>query len=178
MMSVKALGTEFNVRAYPDEKVTETMLVSGKVLIDNGETDAIMEQPVELKPGQKYSVSATDRTETDEHPVSGEDAHPEPLPTPVIQQLPPTVVNAEVSWKEANWRIEREELQSLAVKLERRYDVKIKIDERLKTYRFSGTLKDESLEQVLTAMQFSSPILFYIKGKDVFIQIDKKKLNH
>jgi hypothetical protein len=61
------------------------------------------------------------------------------------------------------------------VKLERRYDVRITIDERLKTCRFSGTLKDESLEQVLTAMQFSSPILFSIKGKEVKIYVDKKK---
>jgi ferric-dicitrate binding protein FerR (iron transport regulator) len=179
LMRVTALGTEFNIRAYPDETVTETMLVSGKVLIDNSETDAVTEKPVELKPGEKYSLSATSgRTETGEHPVPDEEVAPEPLPAPVIKQLPQVIVDAEVSWKESNWRIEREELQSLAVKLERRYDVRITIDERLKTYRFSGTLKDESLEQVLTAMKLSSPILFSVKGKDVFIHIDKRKLNH
>lgn len=179
-MNVRALGTEFNVRAYPDEKVTETMLVSGEVLIDNGETEAQIKQPVVLKPGQKFSIAIPSDLQYPNHSVAKKEevAAAKKLPTPVVQQLRPAVIDAEISWKESKWRIEREELQSLAVKLERRYDVRITIDERLKTYRFSGTLKDESLEQVLTAMKLSSPILFSVKGKDVFIHIDKRKLNH
>jgi hypothetical protein len=83
-----------------------------------------------------------------------------------------------VSWKERNWRIETEELQSLAVKLERRYDVIINVEEQLKNYRFTGTIKDESLEQVLVAMQFSAPILFQVKGKNVDIYADTKKIKN
>jgi ferric-dicitrate binding protein FerR (iron transport regulator) len=176
MMNIKALGTEFNVRAYQDEKVAETMLVSGKVVIDKRTAVGLVNRPVILKPGQKFSIATTSAQTKTDKPVPVAEADSQSLPAPVIKQLSPAVVDAEVSWKELNWRIEREELQSLAVKLERRYDVKIKVDDRLKTYRFSGTLKDESLEQVLTAMQLSSPIWFLVKGKEVAIYVDEKKM--
>ncbi|MDH6303710.1 transmembrane sensor [Parabacteroides sp. PF5-5] len=172
MMKVRALGTEFNVKAYPDERVAETMLINGKVVIDKGDKPSTIEKSVELKPGQKFSVAAY----MDSKPEEETDLQQEILTAPVIKQLPAVVANAEVSWKERNWRIEREELQSLAVKLERRYDVKIQVDDLLKNYRYSGTLKDESLEQVLTAMQLSSPILFEVKGKNVQIYVDLKKM--
>jgi ferric-dicitrate binding protein FerR (iron transport regulator) len=177
MMNVTALGTEFNVRAYRDDGETEAMLVSGAIRIDNGETDAVVREPVELKPGQRFAV-----TTAGVRPAAGDSASATPpaaarAPKVSVRQLTAVAMDANVSWKDPNWRIEREELQSLAVKLERRYDVKITVDERLKNYRFSGTLKDESLEQVLTAMQFSSPILFTVRGKEVTLHVDGSKLN-
>jgi hypothetical protein len=129
-----------------------------------------------LRPGQKFSVTAIPGRPESGDSISGEYVNPKPLPASTVKQLHPIVMNAEVSWKEPNWRIEREELQNLAVKLERRYNVKITVDDRLKTYRFSGTLKDESLEQVLTAVQLSSPIMFVVKGKEVSLLVDVKKM--
>jgi ferric-dicitrate binding protein FerR (iron transport regulator) len=177
MMNVKALGTEFNVKAYPNDKTIEATLVTGEILVDKGEKDSAVDRPVILKPGQKFSISlqATTTHAEPSQPVA-EKLATDRKPLTLLKQLPPAVADAEVSWKERNWRIETEELQSLAIKLERRYDVVIKIADRLKSYRFSGTLKDESLEQVLTAMRFSAPILFSIKGKEVNIYVDEKKL--
>jgi transmembrane sensor len=37
----------------------------------------------------------------------------------------------------------------------------------LKKFRFTGTLEDESLEQVLNVMSFTVPINYKIKGKNV-----------
>lgn len=170
IMKVRALGTEFNVKAYPDEQIAETMLINGSVVIDKGEKPSSMEKSVELRPGQKFSVTAYLA------PKPEETVPEETQKAPVIEQLPAVVAKAEVSWKERNWRIEKEELQSLAIKLERRYDVKIEVDDLLKNYRYTGTLKDESLEQVLTAMQLSSPILFEVNGKNVQIYVDTKKM--
>ena len=181
LMKVRALGTEFNVKAYPEEAAATTMLIEGEVVIDEGETETdFFSQPIVLKPGQIFSI----KTQVEEVLV-GEDVktaqqsvtESEIPPTiNMVKQLEPTIVKAEVTWKEKNWRIESEELQNLLIKLERRYDVHIQVDDRLKNYRFSGTLMDESLEQVLYAMQLTAPILFRVDGKNVYIQIDPKKL--
>ena len=157
LMTVYALGTEFNVKAYQEEETIETTLISGKVAISNNTAHSDVGEPVILTPGQKLSLSVSD-------------THPR------ITQLSPEIASAEASWKNKNWRIEKESLKSLAVKLERRYDVKIKVDDSLLEYRFTSTLKDESLEQVLTAMQHSSPILYKVEGKQVTLYADPGKI--
>ena len=178
LMKVKALGTEFNVKAYPEEATATTMLVAGEVVVEKGETETnVFSHPVILKPGQMFSVG----TQTDyvnEEDVNIRQNQPDfQAEINMVRQLAPTVFKAEITWKEKNWRIESEELQSLSVKLERRYDVHIQVDDQLKNYRFTGTIMDESLEQVLYAMQFTAPILFRIDGKNVYINIDPKKMN-
>jgi len=186
LSKIRALGTEFNVKAYPDEDVVETTLIKGEVAVEKGEADGDIDRTVLLKPGQKLSVSA--RIET----LAAETKEPQPdtpsnsvttvpdeqaiQPVPAVQQLTPAIAAAEVSWKERNWRIESEPLQDLVVKLDRRYDVNIVVDDLLKSYRFTGTIMDESLEQVLFAMQVSAPIRFKIEGKTVYIQSDPKKM--
>jgi len=154
LANITALGTEFNVKAYTDEDRVETILISGEITVENGEAIGAFERTI-LKPWQKLSVSVSDS-----------------LPVLVITQLDPDIAEAEVSWKERYWRLERVPMKDLAVKLERRYDVLIQVDDRLKDYPFSGTFGDESLEQVLHAIQSSAPIpiLYDIDGKNVFIR--------
>ena len=155
-MSVHALGTEFNVKAYPEEESVETILIDGKVkAYDQADTPSW--QSVTLMPGQKIFLAA-------------------PHSEPTVTELTSEEALAAVSWKDKNWRIEKEYLKTLAVKLGRRYDVTITLDDKMLDYRFSGTLKDESLEQVLTAMQHSAPILYKIEGKQVYLYADPKRM--
>ena len=51
-MNVRVLGTSFNVNAYPDEKITVTTLVSGKVEIQAEEENRV------LQPGEQASRRA------------------------------------------------------------------------------------------------------------------------
>ena len=186
LSNIRALGTEFNVKAYPDEDVVETTLIKGEVAVEKGETGGAIDQAVLLKPGQKLSVTAHAETLATETKALPHDAQSngatsvpdeQPIqPAPVVRQLTPSVAAAEVSWKERNWRIESEPLQDLIVKLDRRYDVRIEVDELLKSYRFTGTIKDESLEQVLYAMQLTAPIRFKVEGKTVYIHTDPKRM--
>ena len=155
---ITTLGTEFGVKAYPEENVLETTLIEGELAVEHsGASDAF--DRVLLKTGQKLSVTVTDHQ-----------------PEAMVTQLDRDMAEAHVSWKETNWRIESETLQHLAVKLERRYNVRITVDDRLKDIRFSTTLSDESLEQVLRYIQISIPILFYIDGKNVDIQSDMERM--
>lgn len=83
----------------------------------------------------------------------------------VVDKIDPIPI---ISWKDKQWIFKGEELDQLAVKLERRYNVKISFeDESLKKYKFSGTLTDLTFEQVLMVIQLSAPILFKIEGNNV-----------
>ena len=73
-----------------------------------------------------------------------------------------------ISWKGNRWIFEKQSLSQIAVELERKFDVQINFEsERLKTYRFTGTILAEPIEQVLEFMSFSAPINFKLKGKVV-----------
>ena len=159
LANITALGTEFNVMAYPDENVMETTLITGEVAVENGEAVSAFDRTI-LKPGQKLSLTVK----------------PDAPLVPVVTQLEPYIAEAEVSWKERDWRLESVPLKDLAVKLERRYNVHIHVDDLIKSYRFTGSITDESMEQMLHIMQISAPILFNIDGKDVYIHVDPKKM--
>jgi ferric-dicitrate binding protein FerR (iron transport regulator) len=63
-------------------------------------------------------------------------------------------------------------LQDVALQLERRYDVRITVDDPLKNIHFTGTFENESLEQVLNIIRLSIPMQFHIEGKNVEIRVD------
>ena len=153
LANINVSGTEFNVKAYNDEKTVETILIKGEIVVENGKAGTSIDNTIKLKPGQKLSVPA-----------------PELQMKPVITQLDPDLAEAAVSWKESDWRIEKETLQELAVKLARRYNVNVYVAEELKNQHFTFTIRDESLEQVLHFMQLSAPITYSIEGKDVYIK--------
>lgn len=156
-LTVKALGTEFNVKAYADESITQAILVHGSIAVDkiapNNEKTRDEKEGVILVPGQQvvYHRSAT---------ASAESILAEKLE---VRDINP---QSAISWKEKCWIIEREELQSLAVKLERKYEIKVVImGNDLKKFKFTGILKNESIEQVLIALRLSAPIKYkFIKG--------------
>jgi len=58
--NIKVLGTSFNVKAYPDEKVEETVLVEGSVSLKQGKT--IFGKDIMLKPEQRVVVDGTDNS--------------------------------------------------------------------------------------------------------------------
>ena len=155
LAKITALGTEFNVKAYPDENVVETTVIKGELAVENGEAANAFDRTL-LKPGQKFLVTNSDQK---------------------IKDLNTDAAEAEVSWKERNWRIEGVLLKDLAVQLERRYDVRITVDEQLKNRLFSGTFENETLEQALNIMQHILPIQFHIDGKNVAIYVDPKRMD-
>lgn len=177
-LEIKALGTEFNVKAYPDENQIETMLVEGKVVIDSKSPK--INKTVSLLPAQrliyqkksKQMVLVSEPTSSDNQTETG------------LTQIAPRIKKIEVqfdprsitSWKEEDWVIDRERLVDLAIKIERKYNVDIQFEDKsLKNFKFTGTLKNESLEQVLKVMSLASPMIYDINGKNVKFREDKKK---
>jgi ferric-dicitrate binding protein FerR (iron transport regulator) len=171
-VSVKALGTEFNVKAYPGDSTIETTLVEGSVKIEKfGDIDGIEE--VILKPNQKLTYfKDEDSKEIQISKKQSEEDVPRDIPAKLapVQKLVKEYVKVEplVSWKENRWIIEKQDLSKLAVELERKFDIQIIFEsQRLRNFRFTGTLLDEPLEQVLKVMSFTAPLKYEINGKKV-----------
>jgi hypothetical protein len=57
--------------------------------------------------------------------------------------------------------------------MERRYDIHVIFkDDQLKSFRYTGTLLNESVEQVLRAKTLVSPIPYKVEGKNVIFSVN------
>lgn len=170
-LKIKALGTSFNVKAYPDENKVETTLVHGLIEIEKQG----IKNPYYLKPSQKLVFS--DPLNEKSNSVSNQGNSEESNKLTYQENNANVVLSKEIdteketSWKEGKLVFDREPLSSLTIKLERRYDVHFIFEkESLKNYKYTGTFKDLLLDQILEAMHYSSPIDFTIKEKEVFLK--------
>lgn len=185
-IEVKAIGTVFNVKSYPDEEIIETTLVEGMVKVTKKSTNSKKYNHVYLKPNQKVTFRRDDfETVNLNEKESSKNTVKKDISTKKIEnkKVPEVVITEKIatdlytSWKDERWIIESEELGSLATKLERRYDIKIKFnDKNLKTFKFTGTLKDDPLEQVLKAMELTAPIVTSVSGEEVIFESNKKSI--
>lgn len=170
---IEALGTEFNVKAYPEENVIETVLVKGSVLVSeiplSGNKKPTKESII-LHPGEKVQIFK----ETEIHrELLSEGKSKSNSKNAVISNVPNELVAeksevvSETSWKDNRWIINGTDLENLAVILSRRFNVSIHVaDESLKQYRFSGTIENETIEEVFNIMKFTIPVSYTIdKGK-------------
>src|ERR1035437_1495473 len=181
---ITAIGTAFNVKAYNDEGVIETTLEKGEVRIDELDESKIKVEsaPVFLKPNQKaifvksnknLSVNNTVQTPPvpSDEPVNKIKANPLRIDSNVDTKLT-------TSWKDSRWIFKSEKLVKLAPILERRYDITITFrDSVLSSYKFTGILKEESLEQVLKVICLAAPIRYEIKHNQVLFFEDSGKKN-
>jgi transmembrane sensor len=169
--SIKALGTEFNVKSYPEENKTETILVKGSISVrQKSNKKSIKHEPgdVILKPGQKMLIGGDrkSRLRNDSIEKNGTIMQNRgKIEASQIIELANTAI--ETSWKDDRWIIQGEKLDDLAVLLSRRFNVDIKLmDANLKEYKFSGTIQNETIEQIFDILKLAVPLDYSIdKGK-------------
>ena len=176
-LDIKALGTEFNVKAYPEEKIVETTLVKGIVKIEGSDLEKRIID-ITLTPRQK-AICYTEggfrvSTEQSEQAISagetGEDTewddHP---PVKVSRAVITSNVKTDLytSWRDNRWIIEGMDIGQLSVLIERKYNVSIEFaSAELKDYKFTGTFQDETLEQVMQVLKLTAPLNYEIgKGR-------------
>ncbi len=179
---ITAIGTAFNVKAYNDEGIIETTLEKGEIRIDALDDSKLKVEssPVFLKPNQKavfvkrnknLSVNSTvqkPKIATNEPVVKMKN-----IPLRVDSMVDTKLTT---SWKDSRWIFKSEKLVKLAPILERRYDITVTFrDSVLRSYKFTGTLKEESLEQVLKAMCLAAPIRYEINHSQVLFFKDSSK---
>jgi ferric-dicitrate binding protein FerR (iron transport regulator) len=160
-IQIKVLGTAFNVKAYPDEKTTETSLIRGRVEVT---LDKRPGEPIILKPNEKLIVS---NEQTERKPeLQKKD------PKVVIDELThlddTTIV--ETSWVHNELIFQDEAFSDVAHKLERWYGVTIEFNnEKVANERLSGTFTTETIQDALNALQYSTKFHYNIKGNMITI---------
>ena len=167
-MEIKVLGTELNVRDYPDEAFSETVLVNGAVEVTVQERGNA--RMFRLRPGQKVVAK---REEALPLPQNTPAANNPPAATVTLQRVSKVTDNmiAETAWKEDKLVFQDETFAALALRLERWYGVNITIeDPALASKRFSGRADNLPLPQLLGILQTITPFDFSIKEQDVIIR--------
>lgn len=167
---VKAVGTEFNVKAYQEDAIIETTMVEGKVTLQHSSEDIL--DGVYLTPNQKATFYKKEEYVTVEVLKKIEEKKEELnyIPEHRLVIAPRIDPKSIVSWKENRLIIEREQLGDLAEKLSRKYNFNFEFrSEDIKRFSFTGTLEDETLQQVMNAIKITSPIDYEIVGKTVII---------
>ncbi len=145
-LDIKVLGTVFNVKSYPGDKTIETTLVTGLVSIENNSDKEKKSAPVLVKPQQKaiFSVSA--------------------------EQIKVETVNVDksTSWKSGKLVFDNESIDGVLAKLQRWYGVQVEVPGKNGHIedRYTLTVKDENIEEVIKLLQYTSRITFKVKDLD------------
>jgi len=165
---VRAFGTKFNVKAYPDEEIVTATLQEGKIdvqfigkLADN--KDIILAPNQKLVMQRSASISKPEKIKKDQLSSKIETISPR------IALEKNVDTDLYTSWKGDRWTIESIPLETLAPMLERRFNKKLFFkNNELKSYKFTGTIEKETAEQIMAALQMTAPLAYTI-GKDSII---------
>jgi ferric-dicitrate binding protein FerR (iron transport regulator) len=143
-IQIMAVGTAFNVMAYPDEPKIETSLISGYVELrqkkSDGKTISLAKmKPTDLAVFQKNNSEITTRTIKDDRYFA---------------------------WKDGRLVLENEPIREVVKKLSRWFNIEIEVnDPRLLELTYTGTFVDESLPQVLELISMVSPVSYSISDR-------------
>lgn len=167
-MDIKVLGTEFNVKSYPDEKTTETSLIRGSIEVTLRDRRA---EKIILKPNEKLVVNNENAVD----PVAVDKRLKPKREAPIIIvshlnyfSLDSTIL--ETSWVNNRLIFEDESFGEITAKMSRWFGVRFSfIDEEVKNLRFTGNFKDETISEALKAMQITADFKFSIANKIVTI---------
>ncbi|WP_257666844.1 FecR family protein [Parapedobacter tibetensis] len=167
-ITVKVTGTVFNVKDYPNDFTTETVLLKGSVAVNHhqGNVDDKTNRTkwIELKPNQKLIFPNQAYTAAEEAP---------PLIVPELTSVVPVATSslpAEAEWTRNRLIFHDETFEEIALILERWYDVTITFERpALKDERFVGSFGEVPIERILTTLQRLSQFNFRKEGTSIII---------
>jgi transmembrane sensor len=174
-INVKVLGTAFNVKSYPRDKVIEATLLRGMIEItrkDDPSTPKVI-----LKPNEKLIINKTQESIPPSSPAA---AHSDTLTegmsnisiTPIPMNIPDSD-KAEISWMYNKLVFDGDSFEELAAKMERWYDIKITFkNDQLFKYRFKGVFNNETVKEALDALQLTAAFTYNIR--DNIVVLNKK----
>lgn len=144
-LSIKVLGTSFNVKTNDKRQEVETILTSGRVILFDKNNKAVYQ----MSPGEKVTYN----TENKEYTIENID------------------VNVSTAWYLEQLTFEDATLREIVNKLAIKFDVNINLEsKKLAERRFRFVInKEEPLEDVLNILKYFAPIQYRIEGNEVFI---------
>lgn len=170
-IDIKVLGTVFNVKAYPEDKRTETSLLHGsiEVTIRKRPNDKII-----LSPSEKLVVE--NETGLQDAPAKDRKIGLAEIDISTLVSINKLKYNetdsavAETQWIDNKLVFRDESFDELAIKMERWYNVKMEItDPVLLQRRVSGSFENETIEQALEALKIIVPFHYEHTGNKFII---------
>lgn len=144
---VHVTGTQFNVKAYEADKEVTTTLEEGEVVIKATESYKLAEDVI-LKPGEQVVLNKESR------------------------ELNIKIVNTNwyTSWKDNKLIFVNMNMKELVVLLERKYGVEIDVNNKeILKLHFDGTIKNESIIEIMEILKKTLPINYKIVGQKIEI---------
>lgn len=151
-LSIKAVGTAFNVRAYSNENIVSTTLTEGKVSVKTPY------ETMDLIPNERMEFSRDEKK---------------------LEKIQLENAKLSLGWLNDQLSFENTTLAVVASNLSRIYNIEIELSsESIKQQRFTGIISNNSLQSVLRILSLTSPIRYTIKDNKVILYEvkDERKL--
>jgi ferric-dicitrate binding protein FerR (iron transport regulator) len=189
-ITVKAYGTKFNVKSYGEDKTIETTLIEGSVGVIKNKDFGRKHEELILSPQEQlvfYKASSQMdklKNDSDKSMEQGENK----TGKLELQAEPREQTNEKImiskgidpllftSWTQDRLILKSEPMQKMAISIERKYNIKIHFEDAdIKDFRFTGTIENETLENLLAAISIASPVEYTVKDRDIWL---RKKIVH
>lgn len=144
-ISTTALGTSFNVKAYPAENEFKVVLITGKVAITtNGSSN---DEKIYLAPG--FGVTYSNKTN-------------DLIKYNFDEEF-------ELGWKNSTLYFDESDIDEVIMELERWYGltIRVKNKNKVKRWKYSSKFSNESLENVLKGISYIQEFEYIIEEKEV-----------
>jgi transmembrane sensor len=148
-LNVRVLGTHFNVSNYPEDKLTDVVLVEGSVGLYTSNEKFNAQKNTILKPGFKGSFSKTDNQ----------------IKTKAV------VTDVYTAWIKGGLTFREMTFKDISKKLERHYNVTIvNQNVKLSNEKFNASFGDEPISKVLSYFNEIHGINYTLKNNEVLIK--------
>lgn len=147
-MDVLVTGTEFNVKAYPDELEVQTTLLKGEVTVFAG-----------FEKKEKMTISSNQQAQWDREHVALE-----------VREVDPGLFMA---WRNGRFIFRQDRLEDIMRTLARWYGVEVVFsDESIKNMTFAGKLdRSEDIAPILDVLRATGKLTVNVKGKQIVLGV-------
>ena len=147
-MDVLVTGTEFNVKAYPDELEVQTTLLKGEVTVFAG-----------FEKKEKMTISPNQQAQWDREHVALE-----------VREVDPGLFMA---WRNGRFIFRQDRLEDIMRTLARWYGVEVVFsDESIKNMTFAGKLdRSEDIAPILDVLRATGKLTVNVKGKQIVLGV-------
>ncbi|WP_418698891.1 FecR family protein [Bacteroides sp.] len=149
-MNIEVLGTVFNVKAYKESSTIVATLKEGKIKAFCNSND----QEVIVYPNEEIVYNRSDKT---------------------FNKCKPKDPSYAYMWKNDELGFNNERLESIALLLEKMYNIKVVFKtEVIKDLRFSGIIKNNSLDNILEIIHLTSSVNYKLINDTITLDYQQK----
>lgn len=142
-LAVEALGTSFNVKAYNEDLQIVATLFTGSIRAIVGKNSVVLAPEQQVVFDRESSQLKVDK--------------------------PENVLYA-CMWRDNELAFKGETLDDIATRLNRIYNIQVEFkSEKIRQYRFSGVIKNNSLDNIIEIISLTAPIMYESRGDTIIL---------